>query len=132
MEAPEQMQSNWKEAGSTAVALAIVAVTLFLIYQTFQAAPDSAGKKDVLLIAVSLLGTVTGYYFGRVPSERRAEAAEETSRKAERRELETRAATRQNVEAALDALRAPVPDVARGFDGQRAAITKLEALRDVL
>lgn len=36
-----------------------------------------AQRKDVMLYALSLLGTVLGYYFGRVPAERRAEKAEQ-------------------------------------------------------
>lgn len=121
-----------REAVSGAIAFAIVAVTLLLIYQTFQASSDAQSKKDVLLIAVSLLGTVTGYYFGKVPSERRAEAAEQATRKAEQRELQSRSLARQNVGAALDALRGPSGEATRALEGQRSAVMKLETLRDLL
>ena len=105
MDESETTDSRWKEAGSAVIALAVVVVTLTLLYQTFHAAADTQGKKDVLLIAVSLLGTVTGYYFGRVPSELRAQAAETASRKAEQREQHSRSIARQSVDSALDALR---------------------------
>ena len=130
MEISENTSSTWREAGSAAIAVAIVLLTLVLLYQTFQSAADAQARKDVLLIAVSLLGTVTGYYFGRVPSELRAQAAEHASRKAEQRELESRSIVRHNVDAALDALRTS-GDQVRSFEGQRAVV-KLEALRDVL
>ncbi|MFQ8433922.1 hypothetical protein [Amaricoccus sp. W119] len=32
-------------------------------------------QKDMLLLALGLLGTVTGYYFGRVPAEKNADAS---------------------------------------------------------
>lgn len=35
-----------------------------------------ASQKDIMLVAIGLFGSVLGYYFGRVPAERRAEVAE--------------------------------------------------------
>jgi hypothetical protein len=40
-------------------------------------------QKDLLILAVGLLGTVTGYYLGRVPAELRAKAAQQTADRAQ-------------------------------------------------
>lgn len=40
-------------------------------------------QKDLLMIVMGLLGTVMGYYFGRVPAELRAQTAERTADKAQ-------------------------------------------------
>ena len=42
----------------------------------------SDDQKYLLGIALSLAGTVTGYYFGRVPAEKRAESAEKSEKAA--------------------------------------------------
>ena len=76
------------------LAAAIVAVALTLLTLTFDAAVDFAQKKDVMLYGLTLVGTVIGFYFGRVPAERRAEASEETAKQAQS------AANEANVDAA--------------------------------
>jgi len=40
--------------------------------------------KDVMLYGLTILGSVIGFYFGRVPAERRAEAAEDSRNSAEK------------------------------------------------
>lgn len=40
-------------------------------------------QKDLLLYALALLGTVTGYYLGRVPAEQRAQQAQQTAHTAQ-------------------------------------------------
>ncbi len=116
-EQPEAGASKWRDATTTIIAILIVIVALYLIIAAFwrsdevlaldsstvenqalyQAQLDQQQnardqRKDILLIAVGILGTVTGYYFGRTPAERRAEGAE---RHAKRATEESRAATRQ-------------------------------------
>jgi len=61
-------------------------VVLILLTLTFIDARKSGSsadlygrEKDVLQFVLPILGTVLGYYFGRVPAERRAESAEQTA-----------------------------------------------------
>lgn len=72
-----------REITTTTIAAAVVGMTLLLLWTTFRAAPDFANKKDVMLYGLTILGTVVGYYFGRVPAERRAEASENKATEAQ-------------------------------------------------
>jgi ubiquinone biosynthesis protein UbiJ len=54
-------------------------------------------QKDILLMMVSLLSAVTGYYFGRVPGERGADAARKAQSAAEQSSKEIRTAGAQAV-----------------------------------
>jgi hypothetical protein len=65
-----------KEGTSSVIALVILGVTMNVLLSTFGAADNYEKKKDILLYALPLLGAVIGYYFGRLPAERRAEVAE--------------------------------------------------------
>ena len=56
-----------------------------------------ADLKDVLAPALGLLGTVIGYYYGRVPAERHADTARDAANAAHERELRVR----QQVHAGL-------------------------------
>jgi hypothetical protein len=107
-----------KEVVAGLIALAIVGVTLVLIARAFNtsgeqlaiSASDVAndpllqaklaqqqqaqeGQKDILLIAIGLMGAVTGYFFSRVTTERGAERSEQAARTANRsaRQAERRA-----------------------------------------
>jgi hypothetical protein len=111
--APRPAESNWtgglREIMSAALSTIIVVVTMIMLWQTFGTAsrslqlsdgkPDAAlveahqRQKDMLLIAIGLLGTVTGYYLGRVPAERAADAARDAQKAAERSETAVRHAT---------------------------------------
>src|SRR4051812_9627181 len=74
-----------KEIIAAVLALGIAAVALVLLVATFVAAGKTGPqaidvfgrKKDVLQFVLPILGAVIGYYFGRVPAERRAEQAEQ-------------------------------------------------------
>ena len=113
-----------REGVTAVIALAIVFVVLWLLFDTHYSArmPDAAAfhhrQKEILALALGLLGTVMGYYFGRVPAERHADAA----RSAERM-------IRQKVHAGLTKiqqhLKAP-PDV-RGIDEVNAEIERLRS-----
>lgn len=79
-----------REWAGIAISGAIVIVTLWMLLDTYWTSKltddpkliDAFGRqKDVLLLGLGFLGTVTGYYFGRLPAERQAEAS--------RREAET-------------------------------------------
>lgn len=70
-----------KEALTGCIGLLVVGTTLLLVLVTLLAvltrpAADVTGLKEVLLFMNGLIGVVLGYYFGRVPAEARARAAE--------------------------------------------------------
>jgi len=72
-----------REGMAVVISMVILGLAAWTIGQTFLAARgDSVDaynrEKDIMLYVVSLFGTVTGYYLGRVPAEvnaRRAESA---------------------------------------------------------
>lgn len=89
-----------KEWIASLLAISIALLALWMLWSTFQAArefPDLAEEaaakraeahfarlKDVMLYGFSLFGAVLGYYFGRVPTERRAERAEDQLQKTQK------------------------------------------------
>jgi hypothetical protein len=121
---------RWKEATSSAIALAIVTISLALLWRTFSVAAPTEGQQHIVLTLVSLLGTVTGYYFGRVPAELRAQSAETAGKEAEARAQQSRAIARDTVESVLDSLTSD--NDTRALDARQEAVTRLRALRDVL
>ena len=78
-----------------------VSYALFFLLDAYYAVKIGANKfadlKEVLAPALGLLGTVIGYYFGRVPSERHADPARDAVTAAHERELKVR----QQVHAGL-------------------------------
>jgi hypothetical protein len=114
-----------REVVSALLTAAIAIAAMYMLWRTFGVAgapiPLVDGKpnptladayqrqKDILLIAMGLLGTVTGYYFGRVPAERGADAARQAQKTAEKSANEVRdagAAAAGKFEAALGKLSA--------------------------
>jgi hypothetical protein len=74
-----------REAVTALLALAIAFVALWLLYDVHgvlkTGKPDNYDQhKEVLLLALGLLGTVIGYYFGRVPAERHADTARDAAK----------------------------------------------------
>jgi hypothetical protein len=67
---------NFKEIVTAAIALAIVTSLIVFLWQGFNAQTLGENQKYIIGIILSLAGTVTGYYFGRVPAEKRADTAE--------------------------------------------------------
>jgi hypothetical protein len=65
-----------KEVVTAAIALAIVTLLVIFLWQGFNAKTLEENQKYIIGIVLSLAGTVTGYYFGRVPAEKRADTAE--------------------------------------------------------
>lgn len=74
---------NFKEILTAVIALAIVTTLIAFLWRGFNEG-DKLGdnQKYIIGLALSLAGTVTGYYFGRVPAEKRAETAEKAETKA--------------------------------------------------
>jgi len=96
-----------REIVITVISLAIVFLALWFLWDVYgEAKKVHEGakldtyhrQKDVLLLALGLLGTVTGYYFGRVPAERHADAARGAAKTAQEREQKVR----QQVHAGLE------------------------------
>lgn len=81
IELPPEPKYEWmaatREITTTVIALTILGISVYMMLSTFSAASDFSQMKDVLLYALPILGTVMGYYFGRVPAERRAEASDQ-------------------------------------------------------
>ncbi|RTM14409.1 MAG: hypothetical protein E6R08_02385 [Nevskiaceae bacterium] len=89
-----------REVMSAVLSSVIAVVAMYMLWRTFAVAgqpielvgdkPNPAltdayqRQKDILLIAIGLLGTVTGYYLGRVPAERGADAARQAQKAAEK------------------------------------------------
>jgi hypothetical protein len=104
-----------RECIAAVISLAIVAIALYLLVDTYttgkavsamagspqQKALDDAyvRQKDLLLYALALLGTITGYYFGRVPAELHAQKADRVAEKAQAKEAETKRKVRTRVRA---------------------------------
>jgi hypothetical protein len=89
-----------RECIQLAISLPIVVLALVFLWHTFFAVKSGtnyAELKEVLALALGLMGTVMGYYFGRVPAERHADTARDFASAAHERELKVR----QRVHAGL-------------------------------
>jgi len=98
--------SKLRDRTTTLIAILIVIVTLYLLIAAFWRGSETLAldastvendslyqaqleqqneardqRKSILLVAVGILGTVTGYYFGRTPAEKRAERAERNAQR---------------------------------------------------
>lgn len=105
---PASVGLQWLREGVTAaIAITILAITSVMLMETFNSAkylPISSGtdqaarqeeinerdkafgyQKDILLYGLALLGTVTGYFFGRVPAELHAVQAQKAANVAQDR-----------------------------------------------
>jgi hypothetical protein len=91
----------FREAVTSVISVTILCVSVWMMVNTYRfgsqemlsqktdekqnaaevkALTDAFGRqKDLLLYALALLGTVTGYYLGRVPAELRAQQAQQTA-----------------------------------------------------
>src|SRR5438270_909714 len=92
--APAPTSGGWvqmlHEGIGAVIGIAVLGVTAWMLVQTFHAA-GTAGtveaaaveafnrQKDILHYGLALLGTVLGYYLGRVPAELRAQQAQHTA-----------------------------------------------------
>jgi hypothetical protein len=145
-----------REWMATVISLVIVALAAFTMYFTFRSAgevplpkagapfdakeyadavklqSDAFGRqKDIMLYALALFGTVTGYYLGRVPAEANARRAERTADTAQQQLTKTQD---KLVDASAGASTASA-EVARVSDEKRkvssALVDSAKALREV-
>src|SRR5262245_53740042 len=85
-----------RETVPALIALAILVVALSMLWDVHHLVDNKPEpetyqrKKDVLLLALGFLGTVTGYYFGRAPAERHADTARDAAKAAQEREQKVR------------------------------------------
>lgn len=141
-------KSEWKlhwlkESMTAGIAGMIVLVALFLVIVSFlavetrtvtaeqvanpelntalQLAHQQAfdQRQTVLTIAIGLVGVVTGYFFGRVPVERRAQAAESSAR--------TNASAAEAAIASRDAARHDADSAAIQINDVRATVRRMKA-----
>jgi hypothetical protein len=81
---------NFKEVVTAVIALAIVTTMIALLWWGFYMGKDlEENQKYIIGIVLSLAGTVTGYYFGRVPAEKRADTAERAENDAKDRKAKS-------------------------------------------
>lgn len=76
----DQYSTCVKESLAAIISIVILVLAATMLWQTFWSpaaeATAFARQKEILTLVLSLFGTVTGYYLGRVPAEIRAQKAE--------------------------------------------------------
>ncbi len=115
---------NFKEAVTAIIALAIVLTLVGMLIAGFAYGINDNGKY-LIGLALSLAGTVTGYYFGRVPAEARANTAERAADDAKKGQAQAQAKV-DDVKKTLDRI---LPGPPGGGGGGLAA---LDVTRDVM
>jgi hypothetical protein len=137
----------FREIVSAIVALAILTSSTWMLVDTFRsgrlpfesaktdkvlhddevkAQSEAYGRqKDLLLYALALLGTVTGYYLGRVPAEQRAQQAQQTANTAQ---TQLSSANNAVIKAAGDAVEATKEgeSAKRQRDAAKATLTNIQ------
>jgi hypothetical protein len=93
-----------RESITALLSLAIAAVALWMLVDTYVTGRGPAlvneayaRQKDLLLYALALLGTVTGYYLGRVPAELHAQNAEREAKQAQDEQVRTKRRVRSAI-----------------------------------
>ena len=165
--APSSIGLQWlREIVTAAIAITILIITAVMLMETFHSAKyltvigetDAArqaeiaqrdkafnNQKDILLYGLALLGTVTGYFFGRVPAELHAVQAQKAANVAEDRANDAKDAenkaktdkarivdkTMQTVNQALS-LAPFAPNAARGIPGETQAVANVATARQDL
>jgi hypothetical protein len=137
----------FREIVTALVALAILSSSLWMLADTFRsgrltfesAKTDKAlhdeevkakneaygRQKDLLLYGLALLGTVTGYYLGRVPAEQRAQQAQQAANTAQ---TQLSSANNAVIKAAGDAVEATKEgeSAKRQRDAAKATLTNIQ------
>jgi hypothetical protein len=90
----------WKEVIAALLAFAIVGVTVIFLMKMFWAPADVSDalwqhQSAMLQAALGLAGTVTGYYYGRIPAERAAANAHQAANNAQQNLAGTTAVAHQ-------------------------------------
>lgn len=129
-----------REAIAALLSGAILVTTTWAFMRTFESgslifAGDSAlaareayeRQKDLLMLALGLLGTVTGYYLGRVPAELRAGVAQSA---AERARAELASANNLLTQAATTATAATQDRERIRREAREAADVAMRALKE--
>jgi len=107
---------DFKEVVTAAIALAIVTTLIVFLWNAFFSNPkDTLGEtqKYVIGIILSLAGTVTGYYFGRVPAEKHADTAQRAADDAKKGQAHAEAKV-EDVKKTLDRVLPGPPDEGGG------------------
>jgi hypothetical protein len=107
-----QPPSELKEYVAALLSIAIVAVTLVLLWRLFKAGDSWEQQSSIVQLVVGFTGTVTGYYFGRIPAERAATNAQQAANTANQSLLST-AAVAQQTAANEQRIRSQVAEVRR-------------------
>jgi hypothetical protein len=81
-------ESGFKEYVAALLSIAIVGFTIYCMLKMFKAPENISDtlwqhQSTILQVAIGLAGTVTGYYFGRIPAERAAANAQQTANNAQ-------------------------------------------------
>ena len=138
-----------REGMTSVISLVILALATYFLVDTYliaktvitganaQEAKDAyTRQKDLLLYALGLLGTVMGYYLGRVPAELHAQAAQKNAERADAKATQAQsdeAATKATVKSGLRQIKGmiggpqPGEPVPKGF-----ASPALKAIDDLL
>jgi len=112
-----------RESVTALLSVAIAAVALWMLVDTYLTGRGPspvneayARQKDLLLYALALLGTVTGYYLGRVPAELHAQNAEREAKQAQ----EEQARTKRRVRTAVRQIKADATAGEKGIGVRHA------------
>jgi hypothetical protein len=130
-----------REIVTALIGLAILAAAVYMLVCTFNSGAKSFGdevtpaahalaaaytrQKDLLLYALSLLGTVTGYYLGRVPAERAADRAVGEAQQAKQRSANIASAAQSVVSTSRD-----VVEQRRATLGSRGEESEPQSMRE--
>jgi hypothetical protein len=98
---------NAREIVTGVISVGIAGLALWMLGDTYVSSKATifqdtvfSRQKDILLLGLTLLGTVTGYYLGRVPAEKHADAARDAAANA----IENEKRVKQQVRLGLDSI----------------------------
>lgn len=156
-ESESRSYQGLREGMAALLSVGILLITLLMLYNTFfQASLVSQANtpsdiaynhmKDVMLYGLALLGTVTGYYFGRVPAELHAQQAQRSADTAQTDLQDTHANARatsaeanrniaganQNTAESLTMARNNAEQLTAAHDKQRQVTRKLVSIQNLL
>jgi len=125
-------------AGISIVVLVLAATMLFGTWQFARTIPAGTDimvhkdaydrQKDIMLYALALLGTVTGYYLGRVPAELHAQQAQKAATSAQQ-QLQT---TQSQLTNAASTVAVAVSQASTAQSEKRQALDKVENAKSAL
>jgi hypothetical protein len=124
-----------REVITGVISIAIAGLALWMLYDTYATSKITttaqqevfSRQKDILLLGITLLGTVTGYYLGRVPAEKQADVARDAAAQAIKNESRIKETVRAGLES-IDQKRTAAGGAAPGD----AVSQEIERLRAIL